>query len=231
MRLEGNKIILEDETCHMCGSNGLPIGKAPSRKPCPTCNGTRRGKRGGRNGCKDCFTGTVADWDNPITCDCCDGLGKVPETMTSFMRGERKREIIDALPIKLFFADRGSTFNEAYLGLGTVYAMNDYGRAWQRLEARDDESINDFLSEIRDDLNETTVQGCKIADKDGTLVNHLLVIVHRNGYSVRPSKTEDSSDVIMQANGEPSEAAGMLLGSLIAGQGGNGTLAAATGKL
>lgn len=229
MRLEGNNLVCETETCCMCGNNGLPPGKAPGRKACPDCKGTRRGKRGGKDGCRTCYNGTVPDWDNPVDCGCCEGTGIVPETLTSYLTGDERRKIVSLIPLRLFFADRGMSFNESYIGIGTVYSVGDYGRTWEAL-SMGGLKAESFLERIREELAAgTSLQACKIADKEGNLCNHIAVIVNREGYSIWASYTDDSTDLLKQANGQPSVAAGILIGTRIYNEGGNGTLAAATG--
>lgn len=217
MRLENNQLILEKEECVFCSMNRLPKGKTASRKACPTCKGKGRGPRGGKGGCQECMGNRkVPDWDTPVDCKCCDGTGEVPETMTSYINEECKKEVIDSLPIKLFFAERGMSFNESYLGIGTIFSCSDYGRTWDKLESRSQESIRNFLEQIRKEILESGLQACKIADDDGILINHIVVIVNQGGYSVRPSKTNDSSDIVRKVNKEPLEAAATIHGAVSA---------------
>ena len=224
MKIVNGKIELETEKCVWCSSNNLDKGKAPGKKPCGTCKGTRRGKRGGLNGCKDCYSGTECDWDNPIECNGCEGAGEQQETLTSYL----PVEAFKTLTFKVYIADRGISFNESYIGVGTVWSCGDYGRAWEVVSGEDDEEvIQKFIHNVLDDAS--GVQACKITAsmQDPTVCNHVAIIVNRGGYSLRAAFTDDASDVLKQVNGEPSVSLGKLIGMKVYNDGGNGTLAAA----
>lgn len=232
MRVEDGKLVLEMEPCSCCDHPKVPAGRQPGRKPCPTCNGTRRGPRGGKNRCRDCFTGSVPDFENHEVCGNCNGSQEQPETMTSILSKVQRQAIIGHLNFRLYIADRGMSFNESYLGLGTIYSVGDYGAAFELLADADEDTRTKFLEGLRDEINGSSLQPCKVANNETReLCNHIAVVVHRGGYSLRPAYTEDASDVLATANGEPSEALGMILGQMVHANGGNGTLAAATGKV
>lgn len=232
MRLEGNKIVLGMEPCLCSMPPFVKPGFVAGRKNCPKCKGTRRGPRGGRGGCRECFNGKVADFDNPVQCPRCEGTKEVEETYCSRPSEDIVRQILENREIRVFFAQRGMSFNESYLGLGLIGGCTDYGRTWKELESRSQEVIDTFIKKVYEEIVRRSNQVCHItkSKNDLTLFHHAVIIVNPDGYSVRPSFTDDSTDVLKQANGEPSVAAGTMLGMHVCNNGGHGVIAAATGK-
>lgn len=217
------------EKCFSCQD-----GTVPGRRPCSSCKGTRRGPRGGRNGCTDCISGTELDWDNPVTCERCNGTGQIERTLMSFMDSQTVRNAMNSLAFRLRILDNTQmSFNESYIGAGKmIMAVTDYGRAYDRVKDRDPQQIEHLLTEIRDELiNDTTIQYCKIYDRDANLCDHIEIIMRKNGYSIRPSYTEDGSDVVETASREIPKEVGMIYGMMVAENGGNGTMAAATDQM
>lgn len=215
-------ISLDTEPCSCTWGNGTP-GKQPGRKTCPTCNGTRRGPRGKIGGCRACYNGTVPDFANLVTCERCNGTASVPETTCSRLPDDVRRMFWDITPVRVFLADRGISFNESYLGLGTLYSMADYGRAWEGME-KDREGT---LRKITDEMRKESIQATTIMDKSKRLCDHIVVIITRGGYSVRPSFKADSTDLIRRANGELAEPVALMVGAQLAEKNMNGTLIAA----
>jgi len=228
-------VSLELEPCHWCANNNLPKGMMPGRKTCPDCHGTRRGKRGGKDKCQTCFSfgddrGKVADRDHPVTCSACGGTATEKETIYSHVTDAFLAEMYRIVPIRFVLQNRGITFNEAWLGLGCLYGCGDYGAAWKGMETDRAATESKIVAEIhknrgqllnyaREDKNSGRIDLCKA----------VYVLVHRGGYSARPSYTEDGSDVMKVAAHEPSESKGLAIGIAVADAGGHGTLAAATG--
>jgi hypothetical protein len=84
-------------------------------------------------------------------------------------------DIIRALPFEIRRADsRPQTFNEAYLGIGTVYSVTDYGR----YKHETDEQI---IEHVKSGLNP---QACNYVNRDTMRLCHKIVILTSNsGYS------------------------------------------------
>lgn len=167
MNIVDGKLVLENEDCYCMD------GKIYDRKTCPDCNGTRLGKRGGKNGCKSCYDGTVVDHDNMIDCSRCDGSGKVQQTLYSHTKIYR-----DDFPMFVDRTPRVQTFNEAYIGHDCVYSVSDYG-------CHKDMSDDDLLDQIWD-RGFIRTQFCKVINKDMIPCNKIVVRCNNNGYSLVP---------------------------------------------
>ena len=83
--------------------------------------------------------------------------------------------------------NRAGTWNEAYLGLGSVTSVTDYGRTWDALvAAAKSDTLESALDALRDKARGhlSGTQWIKLTREDDTLATDLVVIVHRNGYTV-----------------------------------------------
>jgi hypothetical protein len=164
--VEGNKLVFGTEECCMCREDGTTAGY----KPCPVCFGTNRTKGGkGKGECRKCFNGRVVAPEIRVTCGTCNGTHTLQSTSTSFLPDG----IYSGLEFKVFRSERPQTWNEAYLGIGTVYGCTDYGR---HQNMSDDELIADVRKH-------GSVQACKIS-RDGELCKYIGIYTNRNGYSV-----------------------------------------------
>lgn len=177
---------LEAKDCNYCGRNAQP-GTMAGRKTCDTCNGTGRGPRGKIRGCRDCFDGSVPDFVNVVPCSLCGGNYK-NFSMETFC-DTAPLAAIRELPISIVRADRGNSFNENYLGVGTLWSCTDYGSRW----GGDD---SELLSEVWEQLGEDRVQAMKIVlpyergAKVAKLATKLVITVTRDGYAVRAVSTQ-----------------------------------------
>lgn len=125
-----------------------------------------------------------------------DGIGRtasIPRPVMAALAAE--------LTIVVGAANRGGTWNEAHLGLGTLWSTTDYGRTWDRLVKAAQEDIGTdprvhlpavidaFREEIRADLTRESTQWVKLLEDDRTITGTVAVQVHRDGYTVisRPS--------------------------------------------
>lgn len=210
-----NTITLETRECSSC--RWIAPGKVAGRKTCDACNGTGNGKRGGKNGCKSCHGfRTRPDHDNLVTCPNCKGTAIQPENWTDTTTGNVLVALL-TLPITVRRSERGQTWNEAYLGLGSLYSVTDYGRHTEQTDA-------ELIQSVRDDLGRHT-QLCNVAEKaeDGTLTFAAGIVIDcsRNGYSVRAH-----FGTPLVAADDTADRAGEAIGHAVYKAGGNGTLAA-----
>lgn len=166
MKLLNGKIVLETRDCSWCSGRGTQ----PKRVVCPKCRGTRRGPRGGRNGC-GCYDGKVASDTLTETCGRCKGAKTEVETRYDAIPAE----IWSALNFRIVRDAKGQWgFNESYLGLGYVVSCTDYGSAWSH---KSDEAL---VAEIRADR--TYTQALNICDENLTVCKEIVVIVTPHGY-------------------------------------------------
>ena len=211
MRIEGNKVVLEDRDCS-CTWRGTP-GLEAKRVTCPVCKGTGNGKRGGRGQCKGCYgRKSVYSKTENVTCSLCKGSARIPETSCDTMPDA----MYLALPFKVYRHKRELTYAESLLAWNCVYSCSDYGRSY----GASDESV---LADVR---SHGHVQLCKVANKSLELCDHVGIFVAANGYSVRAVFQADGLDALKTIASERSYSDGMATGMKIAANGGNGTLGA-----
>lgn len=208
MRVENNTLVLEPTNC-MCGD-----GTQPTRQVCTTCDGTGRGPRGGRNGCRSCLGGCGWTWNHEVTrpCNRCGGdfLGADMEDYCD----RAPDEIFETIEIRVYRSGRAQSFNESLLGLGCLWSTTDYG---------DHQDLSDeaLVAKVRKGC--THVQATKVvrSKDDLRLPDHLGVFCNRNGYSVRPVFEEG----VYGLTSERPYAEGLAVGNAVYNAGGNGTLA------
>lgn len=153
-------------------------GDVATTIPCPTCNGTGNGPRGGRRGCKSCHGfRTAYDQVNRTVCDRCGGNPKDAEEGDLFDR--LPKDLWRSLDFQVYRADRRQTWNERNLGAGCIVSVTDYGRAW---DADDPQAL---IEDVRD--RESAPQAVSVAEREtGRLCDHVAIVVHRGGYTVVP---------------------------------------------
>ena len=229
---------LERTDCRACDMprEGVLQGQAPvfAFVQCPKCHGT--GKRGSGR-CRECNDrdgyyprgrrpGSVVDYRtvaSTVPCGSCGGdyAGADSETFCD----HAPDSVVSGLPLLVVRQDRGSSWNEEYLGHGCLWSSVDYGAAWST-------SDEDVLARVRESLY--GVQAVKMVSKYGRedlrarVCDYLAVIVTRNGYSVRAAFAGDSTvgDAFLELRGNDALAVGMA----VYAAGGHGTMAAATGR-
>lgn len=226
-----NTLTLETITCWHCMGwrDKLPAGHVAGRKTCPTCNGTRRGKRGKVNACKDCFSGMVVDPTKAVVCEGCNGTTIIPETDTDYASAEFMQQVFKLAPITVTTQNRGQSFNETYIGLGLFYGCTDYGRANDAYKTNPQAfvaSLPDMLAKERHQYSSFT----KTDKTTGiiTLCSAFVAVITNDGMNIRPVFNTVAA-TLKQARAEPSVEAGMALGTVVYNAGGNGTLAAVLG--
>ena len=182
MRIEGSKIVYEREDCY-CANYASGPGTEFGTKPCEVCHGTGKGKRGKPGGCRECHgLGRNVDMQSRVPCARCKGnyKGYGMEDRYSFVpRGPLMNEILARVPLRLVRQDRAQTFNEAYLGLGSLFSVSDYGRAW---ETKSDAAL---LDKVREEIRTSIVQVTHIVNDEDELPSDFIIVVQRGGYSVR----------------------------------------------
>ena len=118
-------------TLHLGKKNCWCGDGTQSRKmPCPTCNGTGKGPRGGRNGCRKCYgSGNAYDHDNRVPCSKCGGdyIDHDDENWCD----NAPAGLVQSLPWAVMRQNRAQSFAEAYLGTG-LFSCTDYGTAWSQ---------------------------------------------------------------------------------------------------
>lgn len=193
MRIETGTLILESKDCTTCDDERTPVGtivKSFTYKVCQKCKGT--GMRG-RGRCRECnerngyFStvsprkpGYVPDYSQIAEIETCPSCGGNPhnammEDLTDYIN----LDIIRALPFEVRHRDNArQTFNQAYLGIGTVYSVTDYGR----YRTQTDEEI---IERVKDGLNP---QACNYVDRDTLeLCKEIVILTNNNGYSAYAS--------------------------------------------
>jgi hypothetical protein len=169
MKVIDGTVVFEERQCSSC-LHDTP-GQIAGKQPCATCSGTGKGKRGKVGGCQSCHGyQTQPDFDNLVPCPRCQETGLVAETITDTIPSE----IVRSLPVVVIREDRRATWNEQYLGLGSLWSTIDYGRSWQLPDA-------EVIAQARESM--TFVQACKVAP-DGILCQALCILLHRQGYTL-----------------------------------------------
>lgn len=86
---------------------------------------------------------------------------------------------LESCRIEVVRLDRGQTFNEAYLGLGTLWSTTDYGDAARTPDA-------ELIAKVREQMLTSRIQFITITDRETRRVaTHLVITVTRNGYAPR----------------------------------------------
>lgn len=169
-------LTLERHDCRRCRK-----GKVPNEKRCPVCWGTGSGPRGGKGGCHNCNGyGTVFDRDDLIACQHCGGdyEGADAERWTDHV----PPLAMELIPIWIEHTDRPNSWNENYLGMGSLYSCQDYGKASMM-------SDDDIRAMIRADVVARPPQATKVTGDIGSqrrkLATNLRVTVTRDGFNVK----------------------------------------------
>lgn len=221
MRLDGNKIIPGTERCYNCNE-----GKITSPVSCMTCNGTGKGVRGGKGGCKKCYgSGNVYAYIG-VKCPKCNATGIQPHTPSSPLA----RDIFNTIPIRVIASDWAVTWNESNLGFGCIYSSSgssgpaiDDQAAWENEVRRDAHSL--LTKDVIKGIDPVTGEINWTIDPNV----HIVVISKRNGFSVRLSRDKDSLDAMIRAALELPTAAALRTAMQVCEDGGNGTAAAVYG--
>lgn len=106
-------------------------------------------------------------------------------------RGEAAKAYAEAVTIVVQAANRAGTWNEAYLGLGSIVSVTDYGTVFDGMvKAAKDDTLTAEIERVRGIARERLMEGCqwvKLTREDDTLAEVVCITVHRNGYIVQAS--------------------------------------------
>lgn len=103
-------------------------------------------------------------------------------------RDEVMADYAAAVNVHVQAQNRAGTWNEAYLGLGSIVSVTDYGRRWDALvDAVKSDTLESALDTLRDEVRKglNGTQYVKLTRADDTLATDIAVTVHRNGYTVQ----------------------------------------------
>lgn len=168
-----------------------------------------------RRSAKRCWwcegTGLSRPEDATLRCNTCDGNGSIvveahtgdvlPDCIgiTDWPPKHLRASLAREMTIVITVANRGSTWNESYLGLGTLVSVTDYGRRWDTLvkaagvDSQNGveeggalaEAMEAFKAELRDELESHMSQWCKFTTREDRVIQDVVVAqVHRNGYTL-----------------------------------------------
>lgn len=213
MKADEGRIIYETKPC-WCSHNERPgqvqenrhrrfyghaINGRTKDGKCPDCGATRKHDHQG-------FMPT-GEWN---VCGRCNGTLVVPEDRYDYM----PRELVCAIPHKLFRLKRGITFNESLLGIGCLWSCQDYG--WAAKEP--DEKV---LGKVQAEIQKHSVQACAVVDDLDRLPPAIGVFINSGGYSVRALTPDRLAAMAREYDYET----GLQVGMEVFNQGGHGTLA------
>lgn len=191
--------------CDTCqGAGKIARADAGETRACFSCNGflKTRGAYGSayktqamadRHGvpcrsCKGTGTWTAPDFDTCYSCHYNPGLDvavihpgdTLPEPIgrCSSVSREIAASLAAAWEIIPVRIDRGMTWGESYLGLGSIWSTTDYGAAWQQTDV-------EVVARVRESLGDTgSLQWVKIMNSDRVITRRIAVKITRGGYSV-----------------------------------------------
>jgi ribosomal protein L32 len=141
-----------------CPKYGKVVSRLPGRV-CPDCGTTRK------NGHQYLDTGNM----KPCRCG------------TGFQTEDRYSRLPDGIFQGLAFQvtrneSRPQTFNEAYLGMGSIESVTDYGEHTRLSDA-------ELIAKVKDGNYYT--QACKVVDKDNRFCDYLMIATNNSGYTVK----------------------------------------------
>jgi len=210
--VDGGKIVYGTKSCYCALYGKQRPGESERLRRCPNM-----GRTVGRgNSCHECGARRKGAHSSMIrtgewrTCTACNGTAIVPEDRYNYIPAG----LLSDIPLQVVRLDRGMTFNESLLGIGCLWSVQDYGKAW-------DMSDVDVLVKVRAELGTTSVQACAVVDRADMLAEGIGIFVNRSGYSLRTITPE----TMAQIGRELDYATGMRVGMRVYGAGGNGTIA------
>lgn len=187
----------EDRACSFCDGSGIRKRNGYGGYK-TAANAAKALANGTGVHCRDCDGSGRKAYPMTNTCHACtDGLivtDAMPgdawpddisrQVIFSHMRrGGPGQAYADAIAYSVQIQDRPGTWNEAYLGMGSIVSVTDYGRAYEEAAAG---STDRILAEAREAVSST--QWVKLTDMEGAprrLATLILVVIHRNGWTVQ----------------------------------------------
>lgn len=207
---------IETADCATCNGIGHVAHESYGQTyECSYCDGSGVRKRAGHGGYKTAANaaralasgkGVKCQCDNgrrpyPATVNCwkCtdgrvvtkavpgDTWADLPRGLRFKMGGDAMADYVDALEYVVDVQNRQGTWNEAYLGLGSIVSCTDYGRNWGALTTGDDASRAAALAALVDHVrtkDARSTQWVNFTNESGELASVVTIQVHRNGYVV-----------------------------------------------
>ncbi len=205
------------------GAGDLPHSDPGGTYACSYCDGSGVRKARGHGGYKTAAGAARALANRTgVRCDCDGGRRRFPDRINCYRcnsgivvesalpgqawpadvsssvryqsgRGEQAKAYADAVTIVVKGENRAGTWNESYLGLGSIVSVTDYGTVFDGMvKAAREERLDAEVERVRGIARERLAEGCqwiKLTREDGTLATHVVMTVHRNGYTVQAAGT------------------------------------------
>lgn len=155
--------------CKQCSGRGKVV-HAPVLRPCHDCDG--RGK--------------VLTWDADVDPILPDEVDRCDNASAEFMA-----DWLHTAQVAVVREDRGATWNEHHLGLGSIYGVTDYG-------ARRDWTDQQYADEVREALaTRSRPQFIKMIDADTRRFgNTVLITVRNDGHSVKVADVKQNRPML-----------------------------------
>jgi RecJ-like exonuclease len=112
-------------------------------------------------------------------------------------RGDVAKAYADSVRIVIKGENREGTFNESFLGIGSIVSVTDYGSVFDAMvKAAREETMDAELERVRGIARERLAEGTqfvKLTRADDTLAEVILMTVHRNGYTITAVNAKPSN--------------------------------------
>jgi hypothetical protein len=112
-------------------------------------------------------------------------------------RGAVAQAYADAVTVVVQAQNRAGTWNESYLGLGSIVSVTDYGTVWDAMvKAQREDRLTPEIERVRGIARERLAEGTqwvKLTREDDTLAEVIVMTVHRNGYTVTAANARPES--------------------------------------
>jgi hypothetical protein len=140
---------------------------------CRMCEGTGTWTAPAANSCHSCYAnlglGVIEAHPGDTLPESMDRCSTVPAAIRETLVAEW-----EIIPVRF---NRGMTWGESFLGLGSVYTSTDYGAAWTQTDA-------EVVARVRESLLTSHLQWISVLDADRKITPRLVIKIVREGYSV-----------------------------------------------